>query len=225
MSCTLRRGLSFCLVDNHPVFMDIRADRYFELPPSVEAAFLAFLQGDLSERSRALLLRAGVVNSGDWASQRPVPASSTPCRASVMELPATHAPFKFQLALEIFGLVRCTARKLRTKPLHAIIDELVSERRATARPESCSAQSASHSALVEAAASFLRIRIYAPADTSCLLDSIALCRLLQRYRLPWTIVFGVTRYPFAAHCWVQVGDLVLNDTVGNALAHTTIRVA
>ena len=37
------------------------------------------------------------------------------------------------------------------------------------------------------------------------------------------LVFGVTGDPFSAHCWVQVDELVLNDTLGNANAYTPIR--
>ena len=58
----------------------------------------------------------------------------------------------------------------------------------------------------------------------CLLDSIALVRFLARRGLYAQLVFGVTDDPFSAHCWVQAGDLVLNDTVGDVSAHTPIRV-
>jgi len=51
-----------------------------------------------------------------------------------------------------------------------------------------------------------------------------LVRFLARRRLSASIVFAVTTNPFNAHCWVQSGDLVLNDTVGNAILHTPIRV-
>jgi hypothetical protein len=57
-----------------------------------------------------------------------------------------------------------------------------------------------------------------------LLDSLAMVMFLAKRGLHASIVIGVTSAPFSAHCWVQTGDLVLNDTVGNARAFTPIRV-
>ena len=43
---------------------------------------------------------------------------------------------------------------------------------------------------------------------------------------PWWVDCdcGVTSEPFAAHCWVQAGDIVLNETLSDANAHTPIRM-
>ena len=38
-------------------------------------------------------------------------------------------------------------------------------------------------------------------------------------------VFAVKGAPFAAHCWIQLGDIVLNDSVENVRAYTPIMVA
>ncbi|WP_434213483.1 lasso peptide biosynthesis B2 protein [[Pseudomonas] boreopolis] len=56
------------------------------------------------------------------------------------------------------------------------------------------------------------------------MDSLSLLRFLSRRELPANIVFGVTLAPFAAHCWVQAGDIVLNETLSDANAHTPIRM-
>jgi hypothetical protein len=47
---------------------------------------------------------------------------------------------------------------------------------------------------------------------------------LARRGLYANLVFAVTTDPFAAHCWAQVDDLVLNDSVGNAQSYTPIRI-
>jgi hypothetical protein len=78
--------------------------------------------------------------------------------------------------------------------------------------------------LLEASGEFRFARAYTPVETRCLLDSLAMVKFLARRKLHASIVFGVTSDPFSAHCWVQAGDLVLNDTVGHANAHTPIRV-
>src|SRR3546814_3550006 len=47
----------------------------------------------------------------------------------------------------------------------------------------------------------------------CLQRSIALQHLLARNGFESSLVFGVRLNPFHAHCWLQNGDLILNDTL------------
>jgi hypothetical protein len=54
-----------------------------------------------------------------------------------------------------------------------------------------------------------------PRDYLCLFDSLALIEFLAQHGLYPTWVFGVTSDPFMAHCWVQEGDTLLNDTVAH----------
>lgn len=61
------------------------------------------------------------------------------------------------------------------------------------------------------------------ADT-CLPRSIAFKLLAQAKGLAPMLVFGVKRDPFAAHCWVQDGGIVLNDTVEHVRIYTPILI-
>jgi hypothetical protein len=45
----------------------------------------------------------------------------------------------------------------------------------------------------------------------CLVDSLAMMRFLMTHKIYPTLVIGVTGRPFRAHCWLQHGDVVLND--------------
>jgi hypothetical protein len=63
-----------------------------------------------------------------------------------------------------------------------------------------------------------------PIEPVCLLDSLSLLRFLSRRGLSTNIVFGVTPEPFAAHCWVQAGDMVLNEALFDTHAYTPIRM-
>lgn len=47
---------------------------------------------------------------------------------------------------------------------------------------------------------------------SCLFDSLALSNYLAKYRIFPTVVFGVDTDPFTAHCWLQQGAIVINDS-------------
>jgi hypothetical protein len=57
---------------------------------------------------------------------------------------------------------------------------------------------------------------------ACLFDSLALLLFLRRLNVHPHWIFGVRTGPFAAHCWLQSGHIVLNDTVDNVRSYTPI---
>jgi hypothetical protein len=57
---------------------------------------------------------------------------------------------------------------------------------------------------------------------ACLFDSLALLLFLRRLGVHPQWIFGVRTGPFAAHCWLQSGHIVLNDTVDNVRSYTPI---
>lgn len=57
----------------------------------------------------------------------------------------------------------------------------------------------------------------------CLAVGIAMSRMLARRNLTHCFVIGVT-LPFAAHCWVQAGSVVLTDNVERVARFTPILV-
>jgi hypothetical protein len=69
---------------------------------------------------------------------------------------------------------------------------------------------------------FDRLRWFYPRSYLCLFDSLALIHFLARFRVYPDWVFGVTADPFEAHCWVQSGSVVLNDTLERVSAFTPI---
>lgn len=60
-------------------------------------------------------------------------------------------------------------------------------------------------------AAFKDLRPLYPRPYLCLFDSLALLEFLASYRSFPRIVFGVVADPFHAHCWLQEGNVVLND--------------
>lgn len=57
---------------------------------------------------------------------------------------------------------------------------------------------------------------------SCMFDSLALLKFLAMHGIHPQWVFGVRTLPFGAHCWVQSGDTVLNDTPDRVAIYTPI---
>jgi Transglutaminase-like superfamily len=75
----------------------------------------------------------------------------------------------------------------------------------------------------EVMAAFLRIRVwFYTAHRSCLLDSLVLTGFLLRQGIPCALIIGVSTKPFLAHAWVQLGELVLNDTAEHVQTFTPI---
>ena len=61
-----------------------------------------------------------------------------------------------------------------------------------------------------------------PGEGECLQRAFELRYLLARRGMPTTWVFGVRTWPFAAHCWLQLEDAVIGDTVDRVQRYTPI---
>jgi hypothetical protein len=220
----LHDDLSFCHVEGHVVFLDVENDQYFRLPEARERAFLAYVEGGRCEEAN---LRELVVHN-ILTPRTPISphASSTemqwPARSAVEET-RPNKNVSFSALLEVFSAVYSTHRQLRKRRLKVVLESLVAYRSTRTSRLLPSSGYSSAEQLAGAAAVFRSLRLWVPIDTCCLLDSIAMVRFLARRGVHANIVFGVTGDPFSAHCWVQVGELVLNDTVGAVHAYTPIR--
>jgi hypothetical protein len=70
---------------------------------------------------------------------------------------------------------------------------------------------------------FFKLRVFFfTSKSECLFDSLTLLNFLARYGIFPDWVFGVQARPFAAHCWVQLDDIVFNDTVEHVRTYTPI---
>ena len=61
------------------------------------------------------------------------------------------------------------------------------------------------------AAAFQGWAPFLPLPAKCLLRSFLLLRRLRRHGCDAVWVFGVRTWPFQAHCWLQAGEVVLDD--------------
>lgn len=218
----LRHNLSYCMIDGHAIFLDIEKDRYFRLEKSLEDAFLGYVHtGGGHQRYRDALIDHGILIPGPTAD-RCAPQQLAPPSRSLVELRVQPKRPETAAVLEVFAIVWRVRRQFRTRPLKETIEALTRYREG--RRLNMGPTDPVDAGILASASLFIRSRLYVPIETSCLLDSFALARYLAGRGMSAKIVFGVTDDPFSAHCWVQTGNMVLNDTVGNALAHTPIRV-
>lgn len=209
----LAPGLSYGLVDGEPVFLDLPADLYFELDPPLRAAFDRLRNGDgtLPQIEAAGLLEAGIVRqSPARAPLGPAPAFIPDDSLADMELPAEAG----WTDLSEVALLLVRARlAIRCSGLGCL---------ATAKASPASPEHEQRARTLARRFEAARWRI--PLARHCLTDSLALLHFLRRRSLSANLLFGVKLHPFAAHCWLQDGQMVLNDDSETAQGFTPVLV-
>ncbi|MBW8302928.1 MAG: lasso peptide biosynthesis B2 protein [Brevundimonas sp.] len=64
-----------------------------------------------------------------------------------------------------------------------------------------------------------------PFEGECLQRAFLLRRFLARRGIRTDWVFGVRTWPFGAHCWLQLDDQVIGDSLARVTAYTPIMAA
>lgn len=65
---------------------------------------------------------------------------------------------------------------------------------------------------------------WTPANGACLQRAFQLRRRLARRGVATDWIFGVRTWPFSAHCWLQINDVVVGDRLERVRAYTPIAV-
>lgn len=226
MPYQLRKDLSLCEVDGHMVLMDVAQDRYFRLTSALERALRIHLaHGTVTSTLLDRLVANEILVEGPGMDASPLMIRhKRPTRSAIEQpsAPANRGPGASN-TIETMWIVWSVWRALKNRTLKIILEEAHAYRSGRVGFHEAPASAATESSLTHAARQFAHARRYVPIEPTCLLDSLSLLRFLSRRGLPAEIVFGVTLEPFAAHCWVQAGDVVLNETLSDAHAYTPIR--
>lgn len=204
--------LSFCVIEDTALFLDLAGDRYFRLPEAANAAFLARLVNDVA--FAPALQSAGL---DQFVSLAPLRAQggNIHTRECADLRGCRFSPYLIARSL---WEQRATERRLAKRGMHIVLSELRSVlcSRHASRPFGTE-----HAALVKA---FEDAGLVRSAVDRCLPRSIALARLMARSGCACQVIIGVKLRPFAAHCWVQAGHLVLNESVEEAARYTPILI-
>lgn len=225
MRYQLREDLSCCDVDGIMIFLDVAQDRYFRLSGPLEEAMRRFrAQKDVaSALLEDLAAKRILVEAADPIARPAMASVQRPSRSAIEQPVAAGHRLSAATVFEVMAIVWSTHRRLKTCALKANLDEARAYRDREAGSSKVAASATLEESLLQAVWQFARARRYVPIEPTCLLDSLSLLRFLSWRRLSANIVFGVTSEPFAAHCWVQAGDMVLNETLSDTHAHTPIR--
>lgn len=201
----LAPGIYGAMVDEDLVVLDVLADAYNCLPGAAgQVKFDAVTRAVTVEDSNltTLLHEAGWITHAaghDPPTLEALPGLPT---ASALEIP-TVDPHWRDIGDAIAGLIHIW-RRYRGQTFKAILAE------AGASDPACRTTPPSPEVL-HLARRFHAWAPYAPVSGKCLLRSFMLLRLLRRHGHDALWVFGVRTRPFGAHCWLQIGDVVLDD--------------
>jgi hypothetical protein len=197
----------------HRIFLDLEADRYFQLPAEEDRHFEALESGSFVPASGcASLVRAGILTYS--VVGRPIHRAECVMPASSM-VEKAQVPVQFGISrvAEVWRDLWVARRIVHRRRLPAL--------HAAAGDEGLPAAQAD---LEFSVRQFLAARKFVTFAPNCLRDSLALRRFLMRRGIGVQLIIGAKLYPFAAHCWLQHGELVLNDSLSGAKGFAPIFV-
>lgn len=199
LEVALRPGVYAATCGRDLVLLDVRADTYHCLrgddeEPAIKSAgrALQLTSADLAQE----LVAVGLAEYGaPVGASRPPPP---PPRRTVLR--DHYGPPGWRDLPDALAAMWAVLRAYHGRPFEALIggraQRLVSLSQASA---------------FEICDRFHRWIPFAPVSGKCLLRSFMLRRLLLRAGHEPLWIFGVQTWPFAAHCWLQIGDVVLDD--------------
>ena len=215
----------FCFRADTAVFLDLARDRYLELTASDVPLLRSLIaRGAVTPEVETLgtsLLTNGLLTRGDHLGRPFAPTEVAPARATLVDEWLDESPrIGLNHVLRFIVSWSVAAFALHLGIRYATIH--VGRRRT---------RGDSHTPPfdIDKARTLLRVFRYLrpllfAAEDHCLLNSLALLEFLAWYRLHPNWVFGVRTTPFQAHCWLQHGDLVLDDRLAHLVPYTPIMV-
>jgi len=226
-----------CIAGEHCVFLDLRRDEYSCLHRCDTTGFAAMVEGwpdDASAADGQSLVRTGelatslselvkaelLVPNGEGGRKGrsvPIPKAS----ASLLDGPErdlSRVPIRPVDTARFLTAIVSAAVALRRSHMERLVRKVDRRRKENVRGDSQAGLPKPR----ELTFRFRAMRPWVPLGYRCLFDSLALLEFLARYGVFPTWVFGVRTAPFGAHCWVQAGEVVLNDTVEQVRPFTPI---
>lgn len=218
MIARLRDDLHFCVCSGRTVFLDVRADRYFQLPTDQDLAFQRFASGRTAQLGDEAALSAIAMRGLVVDAYRGTPVLS-PAIVSPPMAEIAPAPSMAKITDRIAALISVHKARfeLGRRSLKNVMD-LMSRSSAALVAEGAD----DPTAVDRVAAAFAATGVMIRRQDQCLPLSIAFKRLCLTRRARTTLVIGVKLDPFVAHCWIQRDEYVVNDTLERVRLFTPI---
>ncbi|CAM8668275.1 lasso peptide biosynthesis B2 protein [Sphingobium cupriresistens] len=218
MPAMLRPGLAYCLTGGQAVFMDLTADRYFALSSAKTAAFSACLSEDPSpevDTAMRYFMDAGILVAGV--------ADATSAALPIIELPARDGPIQEDGSVRPRALMSAMTILLFTRFKQIYRPKALFALGLEARWWKFGGTSSGGVHLRDLLETMSCAERLLPLRLNCVSRTRALKHFLARYGLDTDMIVAVRLHPFSAHCWLQSGDMVLNDTLEGIAPYTVIR--
>jgi hypothetical protein len=225
-----------CISGQHVILMDLERDKYVAVLPAHRLA--SWVRGwpvgavapqpphDSGGGADALvsqMLAHGMLVTDPHIGKPAVPITTVRPQRSLVEFDLDARPKAGAALLWRFaGSCLRAQLSLKLRPIQSIVDTVRDRkaRRAARAPEPV--DPARLRALVTA---FARLRpLFYTLRSACLLDSLTLLHFLSAEGVHPDWVFGVKTEPFDAHCWVQQGEILLNDIPDRVRQYSPIMV-
>jgi hypothetical protein len=207
-------NIHLAVIGEDVIVLDLIADRYDCL---VDAARLLHLETDGRIRAADASIAEALIQSGIGALT-PLPRARGPLVAPVRETAVCSRP---NLKETIRASIALAAGSLAFR--HKSLSQLVSFQRV--RIASSGAVPIDDLRLAEMVGAARRARPWIPFEGECLQRSFQLSYFLSSRGVATDWVFGVRTWPFTAHCWLQIGDLILGDRLERVARFTPIMKA
>lgn len=206
----------YCEIGERRIFLDLIADRYFSLPPQADLSFATLAHGgQVPTGELDALAAAGVVARSPTGRPLAATAHVAPDRSFLED--QSRSGGGWSALPEVLLLTLWARRAVRRKRLPQLVIP-------SAKPARTSSD-AERERRDRAVTVFIEARRAVPVKPSCLYDSLALRQFLRWRRVHADLVIGAKLDPFGAHCWIQDGTMVLNDTLAAARGFAPILVA
>jgi hypothetical protein len=202
------------------VFLDVANDGYFCLESEADRALRRLTGGEQLRRGDETVL-ADLVADGFLvpASEGARPQACTPLPEPERSLIDEDLPVGSAAHVHALWRLAHSALALKIRPLRVII---ASTKQRKARLELEAEAFAPIAA--EVAVAFKRSALIAAPLDRCLPRSFATAHALLDRKLRPDLVFGVRLHPFGAHCWVQHGPTLVNETLDQVRNFTPILI-
>lgn len=231
----LSSNMYVCVTEGQVVILDLRRDKYLSLDKDASMLLRAHVE-DLSSGEGLLQtgLEAGPSEVLSRLAVNGILSTAMPPRAATDDrhqlLPPSgeivpRPPFREHVsahhAARYVASVISAKTALRMRTLHGIV---LRERCRTIAP-SAAGRTFDPVRAALLCSVYSRLRVIATGPRQCLFDSLALKLFLAKYGLFPEWIFGVRLHPFAAHCWLQHGEMLVNDSLDFVRRFTPIMAA
>jgi hypothetical protein len=220
-----------CVSGQQVVLMDLERDKYVAVVPAhrladkvrgwpVDAAQASGVHGADADADELIsrMLAQGMLVTDPRLGKPAVPVAIPRPERTLVEFafgerPRTRAAYLLRFARSFLR----AQLSLKLAPLQSIVS--------AARERKARMGCAAACDLREPVTAFSRLRpLFYTVRAACLLDSLTLLNFLGADGIRPDWVFGVKTEPFDAHCWLQQGEVLLNDVPDRVRQYSPILV-